>query len=158
MQYIGKIDKQKIGYYANKISNDEIVLTEERKLHIYEEHKKWFAKEKQKGTKIYILCDGALEIGTLRLNLKGHEAVISYSIAREYRNRGYGTKLIMLAEQEACHIFLEEKQQHFMILRAQVKEENLASGEIFTKLGYEKDGINGGFPYSMPISGRLRQP
>ncbi len=108
---------------------------------IYEEHKKWFAKEKQKGTKIYILCDGALEIGTLRLNLKGHEAVISYSIAREYRNRGYGTKLIMLAEQEACHIFLEEKQQHFMILRAQVKEENLASGEIFTKLGYEKDGI-----------------
>ncbi len=40
MQYIGKIDKQKIGYYANKISNDEIVLTEERKLHIYEEHKK----------------------------------------------------------------------------------------------------------------------
>jgi len=40
LQYIGKIDKQKIGYYANKISNDEIVLTEERKLHIYEEHKK----------------------------------------------------------------------------------------------------------------------
>ena len=40
MQYIGKIDKQKIGYCANKITNDEIVLTEERKLHIYEEHKK----------------------------------------------------------------------------------------------------------------------
>ena len=40
MQYIGKIDKQKIGYYANKITNDEIILTEERKLHIYEEHKK----------------------------------------------------------------------------------------------------------------------
>lgn len=107
----------------------------------YETHKKWFAKEKQEGTQIYILCDGALKIGTLRLNLKENEALISYSIAREYRNRGYGTKLIMLAEQEACHIFLEEKQQPFVILRAQVKAENLVSGEIFLKLGYEKDGI-----------------
>jgi len=40
LQHIGKIDRQKIGYYANKISNDEIVLTKERKLHIYENHKK----------------------------------------------------------------------------------------------------------------------
>ncbi len=40
MQFIGKIDRQKIGYYADKISNDEIVLTEERKIHIYKEHLK----------------------------------------------------------------------------------------------------------------------
>ena len=39
LQYIGKIDKQKIGDYAEKITNDEIVLTKERKVHIYKEHK-----------------------------------------------------------------------------------------------------------------------
>lgn len=40
MQYIGKIDKKRIGDYANKISNEILVLTDERKLHIYQEHKK----------------------------------------------------------------------------------------------------------------------
>ncbi len=38
MQYIGKIDKDKIGKYAKKIITDEVVLTDERKLHIYEKH------------------------------------------------------------------------------------------------------------------------
>lgn len=40
MQYIGKIDLKKIGIYAQKITNDILILTDERKLHIYQEHKK----------------------------------------------------------------------------------------------------------------------
>lgn len=42
MHYIGKIDKNKIGEYSNKIITDDIVLTDERKLHIYEKHTKDF--------------------------------------------------------------------------------------------------------------------
>lgn len=42
MQYIGKLDRSKIGEYKNKIITDEVVLTDERKLHILEEHKKDF--------------------------------------------------------------------------------------------------------------------
>ncbi len=42
MQYIGKIDKNKIGIYSRKIITDDVVLTDERKLHIYEEHTKDF--------------------------------------------------------------------------------------------------------------------
>lgn len=38
MHYIGKIDKNKIGKYAKKIITDDVVLTDERKLHIYEDH------------------------------------------------------------------------------------------------------------------------
>lgn len=40
MRYIGKIDKNKIGKYSKKIITDDIVLTDERELHIYENHKK----------------------------------------------------------------------------------------------------------------------
>ena len=40
MSYIAKIDVEKLGEYKNKVVSDEVVLTEERKLHIYESHKK----------------------------------------------------------------------------------------------------------------------
>ena len=42
MQYIGKIDKNKIGIYSRKIITDDVVLTDERRLHIYEGHTKDF--------------------------------------------------------------------------------------------------------------------
>lgn len=38
MHYIGKIDKNKIGKFGKKIITDDVVLTDERKLHIYEDH------------------------------------------------------------------------------------------------------------------------
>lgn len=38
MQYIGKLDKNKIGEYSKKIITDEVVLTEERIKHIKERH------------------------------------------------------------------------------------------------------------------------
>ncbi len=42
MHYIGKIDKTKIGKYAKKIITEDVIITDERKLHIYEEHAKDF--------------------------------------------------------------------------------------------------------------------
>lgn len=38
MHYIGKINKDKLGKYKNKIVVDSVVLTEERKQHIYNNH------------------------------------------------------------------------------------------------------------------------
>ncbi len=38
MKYIGKLDKEKLGEYKDKIVTDEVVLTDERKIHIYEDH------------------------------------------------------------------------------------------------------------------------
>lgn len=35
MHYIGKIDKSKIGLYSEKIKTEMVVLTDERKQHIY---------------------------------------------------------------------------------------------------------------------------
>lgn len=38
MQYIGKLDTKKLGKYSEKIITDEVILTEERRIHIYENH------------------------------------------------------------------------------------------------------------------------
>lgn len=40
MHYIGKLDTNKIGKYGNKITTYDVVLTEERKNYILEQHKK----------------------------------------------------------------------------------------------------------------------
>ena len=40
LHYIGKIDKNKIGEYSKKIATDDVILTDERKLHIFEDHEK----------------------------------------------------------------------------------------------------------------------
>ena len=40
LHYIGKIDKNKIGEYSKKITTDDVILTDERKLHIFEDHEK----------------------------------------------------------------------------------------------------------------------
>ena len=38
MQNIGKLDTKKLGKYSEKIITDEVILTEERRIHIYENH------------------------------------------------------------------------------------------------------------------------
>ncbi len=113
----------------------------------YEEHQAWFRKKYQeKHSKIYIFCEEGQEKGMLRLDFHGNEAEISYSIAPGERRKGYGEKLILLAEKEACKTFQEmgegipnrEAHGHRAVVRARVKKDNLASNRIFTKLGFEK--------------------
>ena len=38
MYYIGKLDKTKIVYYANKIITEDVILTDERIKHIKQRH------------------------------------------------------------------------------------------------------------------------
>lgn len=44
LHYIGKLDKTKLGKYSNKIITDEVVLTDERKQHIFEDHQNDYEK------------------------------------------------------------------------------------------------------------------
>ena len=44
MYYIGKIDLNKIGKYKNKVATDEVVLTDERKRHILNNHSNDYEK------------------------------------------------------------------------------------------------------------------
>jgi RimJ/RimL family protein N-acetyltransferase len=117
----------------------------------YEEHKSWFRKKiLDRDTQVYLFCQGKQEKGMLRLEDHGNCVEISYSIAAGERGKGYGQKLILLAEAEICQRFQrrrgaagshagQEKPQEIAAV-ARVKEENLASNRIFAKLGYEKHG------------------
>lgn len=42
MQYIGKIDKNKLGEYKDKIVTEDVILTDERIKHIKEHHPRRF--------------------------------------------------------------------------------------------------------------------
>lgn len=107
----------------------------------YEEHRKWYGRKMQEeGTQIYILCDGALEVGALRLEFGKDGAGISYSIACGYRGNGYGQELVALAEQEVRQ-WAEHKGDGKAVIRAQVKPENLASNKIFKNAGYQEHEI-----------------
>ena len=105
----------------------------------YEEHQEWYEKKlEEETTQMYILCDGSLEVGSLRLEYDAQGAEISYSIAPEYRGHGYGKELISLAEQEVRRW---AEMSGKAVIKAQVKPGNQASKRIFTEAGYEVHAI-----------------
>ena len=68
----------------------------------YESHVKWLrGKLASKDCAIFILVDGQERIGQIRVDKIDRIGEISYMIAPEKRNRGYGRKILGLAEQMA---------------------------------------------------------
>ena len=96
-------------------------------------HQSWFEKN-MSDTNIHMLILQAdtIPIGQIRLSIESDTAVISYSIAKEYRGHGYGTALIPLIEkytQDAC--------PGVYTIIAYVKEDNAASRKLMESNGYE---------------------
>lgn len=105
----------------------------------YEDHKKWFGKVMEdERIYQYILCDDAVPIGQIRLNIDEAVALISYSISAKYRGKGYGSKMLQLAE----HQIAINKIPYVTKLVGQVKYENLASARVFEKCGYVKQEMS----------------
>lgn len=107
----------------------------------YEAHLKWYEnKLNDKMSHIYILTDGHEKLGHIIIDEEAdNTARISYYVFRDHRNKGYGTKLVKLAEEEIT------QKLPISILQAQVLSQNLISQKIFMKMQYEKvdekDGI-----------------
>lgn len=101
----------------------------------YEDHVKYFTKMMADASVYqYILYDGGLPAGQIRLNVEGREALIDYSIAPGYRGRGYGTGLLELLRKQLA----AERIPHVEKLTGQVKYENPASARVFEKCGFTK--------------------
>lgn len=101
----------------------------------WETHEKWYKESLERQDRELLICYRmGIPIGQLRLDISGEEAVLSYSIAKEYRNRGYGAEL--LREGEAWVRFSKPQ---VMCLIADTKTDNQASGSILIENGYVKE-------------------
>ena len=101
----------------------------------YENHVKWFAKMLENPSVYqYILYQGELPIGQIRLNVEDGEALIDYSISAEHRGKGFGSKLLQLMMEQ----IVVNKISNVIKLAGQVKYENQASARAFEKCGFTK--------------------
>lgn len=101
----------------------------------YENHVKWFEKiMADKSVHQYILCEGEIPAGQIRLNIEGNEALIDYSIAVENRGKGYGSEMLWLLQEQ----MITDKISNVIKLIGQVKHENPASARVFEKCGFVK--------------------
>ncbi len=104
----------------------------------YETHRAWFVRMlSDRDVMKYILCNisntGEMQdIGQIRLSIEDGEALIDYSIAPEKRGQGFGTRMILMAEEK-----LRELRTDVIYCKGQVKIENIASAKAFEKCGYD---------------------
>ena len=98
----------------------------------YEDHKKWFGRMMSDDSVLqYIMMEDEIPVGQIRLNLEAEKAEIGYSIAAEYRGRGYGHKILQLIKRE-----IRNKHPEIRKLVARVKPDNEASNRLFISEGY----------------------
>lgn len=98
----------------------------------YEIHIEWFQKKlADTDCEMFLCIVDKKEAGLVRIEYKGKEGVISYSVAKEVRGMGYGQKMLLLVEEKAA--------RRAEWLTGYVKPENIESQCIFEKLGYIKE-------------------
>ena len=101
----------------------------------YEDHKKWFSRMISDDSVLqYIMMEDEIPVGQIRLNLEAEKAEIGYSIAAEYRGRGYGHIILQLIKGE-----IRNKHPEIRKLVARVKPDNIASNRLFISEGYTPD-------------------
>ena len=116
-------------------ANDPLVRANSFKTEniLYEDHVKWFNSIMLDDTVVqFVLMEDDMPVGQIRLNIKGSEAEIGYSISDDCRGQGYGNKILDLVSQE-----VKEKYPYIRKLVAKVKPDNMASRVLFEKKGYK---------------------
>lgn len=102
---------------------------------LYENHIRWFQNRLQDtGCDLFIVVEDSREVGMLRLDYHENQAVISYSVARNERKKGYGKGILQLGEN-----YVRAHKRNIERLIGEVKKENVTSMRRFEELGYEKE-------------------
>lgn len=104
----------------------------------WETHKKWFDNCMNCAErKLYVCCHAEEQIGQYRIDiLSDTEVVISYSIAKEYRNRGYGSEMLRAGE-----ALIRKTMSRVCRIKAEVKKENMASQKMLLENGYKAEEL-----------------
>jgi len=100
---------------------------------IKEEHYNWFSKKINDEDCYYFILEDVLHnpLGSIRLDVKNNEGLISYLIDSDYFGRGLGTLILQLIEQK-----IKEDDLPVDKLIGYVLKVNVASVKIFEKLQY----------------------
>jgi len=102
----------------------------------WEQHIEWFrSKLNNSDCKLYIAVDSTdVAIGKVRFDIRGNEAVISISIDRRFRGKGYGGYLIRLASEKVLN------NERIKVIHAYIKRGNEVSIRAFEKAGFKNLG------------------
>lgn len=99
----------------------------------WQEHKKWVAsKIKDSHTKIYIARLDKERIGVIRFEIGNICVKVSVNLNPDFFGRGLGSRVIRAGTEK----FFEETEIKKPII-AEIKRDNIASQNAFTKAGYE---------------------
>lgn len=99
----------------------------------YDVHRNWFSRMMDDASIIQLIfMDGNDPVGQIRLNIARNEAELGYSIAPEFRGKGYGHLMLRLIEETVKHEYPDITK-----LIAKVKPNNKASKRILELEGYE---------------------
>lgn len=98
----------------------------------YEEHCKWYKESLTNKNRIMCIVEkNKITIGQIRLDIYQNKAIISYSIEKNNRGKGYGKEILNLIKKEA----IIEK---VLILQGFVKKDNIASRKAFIRSGFKE--------------------
>ncbi len=123
-------DRQLLWDWANEPTVREVSFSSEKIL--WEDHLKWFDSQSNNPNCIMYIAvnpDDA-PVGQIRYNIDASDAVVSISIAKEFRALGYGSNLILLASEKVFHVTPIRK------IHAYIKPNNYASVRAFTNVGF----------------------
>jgi UDP-2,4-diacetamido-2,4,6-trideoxy-beta-L-altropyranose hydrolase len=101
----------------------------------WEEHCGWFAsKLSDPRCHLLIVCDDeGMCLGQIRFDLQDdRSAIVSVSIASEFRGQGHGTCAVKLASGELL------RRADVQTIHALIKPDNHASAALFRRAGYSK--------------------
>ena len=80
--------------------------------------------------KLFVLCENKTPVGQIRFELnQENEWVIDYTIAKKFRGKGYGTKIVLLGIQDL---------PSGSLIKAIVKQNNVSSSKVFERLNFNK--------------------
>jgi len=96
----------------------------------FESHQKWFAEKlRSPDSHLFVMQAGALPVGQIRFDREGNEERIDYSIDKYFRGRRWASRLVELGMSQL-------PPRPGLIFRAEVKDSNLPSHTVFSRLGF----------------------
>jgi UDP-2,4-diacetamido-2,4,6-trideoxy-beta-L-altropyranose hydrolase len=106
----------------------------------FDGHQKWFAERlRSPHSHLFVMQAGELPVGQIRFDREGNEERIDYSIDKYFRGRGWAYRLVELGMSQV-------PPRPGLVFRAEVKDSNLPSHTVFSRLGFAalpSEHING---------------